>query len=153
MLLTGMSGTGKSTLVGLLRARGVRAIDTDDGWVDVRPDGTQRWRVGDIRRLLAEAGAEVLVVAGCEENMVELLSDFDLIVLLSVPLPVLRDRLATRRSNRFGRDPEQLAGILADVAQVEPRLRAVADHELDTTGPPADTLAALLRVIADPGTP
>jgi hypothetical protein len=60
--------------------------------------------------------------------------------------------LATRRSNRFGRDPEQLAGILADVAQVEPRLRAVADHELDTTGPPGDTLAALLRVIAAPGT-
>ncbi|MCU0263870.1 MAG: hypothetical protein MUF09_09405 [Candidatus Nanopelagicales bacterium] len=46
-----------------------------------------------------------------------------------------------------------MAGILADVAQVVPRLRVVADHELDTTGPPADTLAALLRVIADPGTP
>ncbi|MCU0263869.1 MAG: hypothetical protein MUF09_09400 [Candidatus Nanopelagicales bacterium] len=57
VLLTGMSGTGKSTLVGLLRAGGVRAIDTDDGWVDVLPDGTQRWRVDDIRRLLAAAGS------------------------------------------------------------------------------------------------
>jgi predicted ATPase len=34
MLLTGMSGTGKSTVLGELRSRGHRTVDTDyDGWV------------------------------------------------------------------------------------------------------------------------
>ena len=34
VLLTGMSGTGKSSVIGELAALGHTAIDTDDGWCE-----------------------------------------------------------------------------------------------------------------------
>ena len=43
VLLTGLSGTGKSTLIGALTARGYKAVDLDKDewseWVDVEFDG------------------------------------------------------------------------------------------------------------------
>ena len=44
ILITGMSRTGKSSVVAVLRERGYKAIDTDDGWCEPKPDGRQRWR-------------------------------------------------------------------------------------------------------------
>jgi adenylate kinase family enzyme len=70
VLLTGMSGTGKSSVIRELAARGYKAIDTDDGWCEPLPDGRQRWREAAIDALLATEDADVLLVAGCEENQV-----------------------------------------------------------------------------------
>lgn len=53
VLLTGMSGTGKSTVIAALAARGYKALDTDDGWCEPLPDGHQRWRENAIEQLLA----------------------------------------------------------------------------------------------------
>jgi dephospho-CoA kinase len=39
-----MSGTGKSSVIRELVARGYKAIDTDDGWTKALPDGRQLWR-------------------------------------------------------------------------------------------------------------
>ena len=49
ILLTGMSGTGKSSVVRELVARGYKAVDTDDGWCEPLPDGRQHWREEAIR--------------------------------------------------------------------------------------------------------
>jgi hypothetical protein len=70
VLLTGMSGTGKSSVIHALAGRGHKAVDTDDGWCEPLPGGRQRWREGSIDRLLATEDADVLFVAGCEENQV-----------------------------------------------------------------------------------
>ena len=37
VLLTGMSGTGKSSVIRELAALGYKAIDTDDGWCEHLP--------------------------------------------------------------------------------------------------------------------
>ena len=60
VLLTGMSGTGKSAVVRALAARGYKAIDTDDGWCQVLADGRQIWREDAIEALLATEDADVL---------------------------------------------------------------------------------------------
>ena len=94
VLLTGMSGTEKTSVVRALAAQGYKAIDTDDGWCEPLPDGRQRWREDAIGQLLDTEDAGVLFIAGCEENQVRFHPRFDLIILLSAPAEVLVERLA-----------------------------------------------------------
>ena len=81
-----MSGTGKSSVVRELVARGYKAVDTDDGWCEPLPDGRQQWREDAVRDLLDTEDTDVLFVAGCEENQVGFHPRFDQIILLSAPL-------------------------------------------------------------------
>jgi hypothetical protein len=85
VLLTGMSGTGKSSVIHAPSARGFKAVDTDDRWGEPLQDGRQQWREDAIGQLLDTEDADVLFVAGCEENQVRFHPRFDLIILLSAP--------------------------------------------------------------------
>jgi dephospho-CoA kinase len=147
VLLTGMSGTGKSAVIEGLATRGYKAVDTDDGWCEPLPDGRQRWREDAIDRLLATEDVDVLFVAGCEENQVLFHSRFDLIILLSAPAETLIERLASRTANPYGKSAAELARVLDDLAAIEPRLRRIADHEIQTTSPLDDVLAQVLRLV------
>jgi broad-specificity NMP kinase len=153
VLLTGMSGTGKSSVVRALSARGFKAVDTDNGWCEVQPDGRQLWREDAMDELLRTEDVDVLFVAGCEENQVRFHARFDHIVLLSAPLPTLLDRLVTRTDNPYGKTPEELHRFLGDVETVEPLLRRVAGHEVSTTLPLEEVVATVLRVVGEPSTP
>ena len=144
VLLTGMSGTGKSSVIHALSARGFKAVDTDDGWCESVPDGRQRWREDAIGRLLDTEDADVLFVAGCEENQVRFHPRFDLIILLSAPVEVLAERLSSRTTNSFGRTPGELKRVLDDLQAVEPRLRKVATHEIRTTKPLGEVVGEVL---------
>jgi len=146
VLLTGMSGVGKSTLVHELVARGHKAVDADYGYCEVLPDGRQRWREDAVEQLLDTEDAPVLFLAGSEENQVRFHPRFDVIVLLTAPLATLVERLDTRTNNPFGKAPEERERFLADVAEVEPLLRRVADHVVDTDAPLPAVVAAVLRV-------
>jgi dephospho-CoA kinase len=146
VLLTGMSGTGKSSVVRALTERGYKAVDTDDGWSEPLPDGRQRWREEAISELLATEDADVLFIAGCEENQVRFLPRFDHIVLLTAPPETLMRRLASRAGNPYGKTPAELSRVLADRQAVEPRLRKVADHEIQTSMPLDDVVTTVLRI-------
>lgn len=133
VLLTGMSGTGKSTLVRELRRRGYTAHDADEGFSEARAGGRWGWRVDLVADLLARPSDGLLFFAGCSEEQADL--PFDHRVLLTAPEPVLVERLRTRAGNSYGRDAGELAQILADLAEVEPLLRRTADLVLTTTVP------------------
>jgi len=141
-----MSGTGKSSVIGALAARGYKAVDTDDGWCEALPDGRQRWREEAIEQLLATEDAEVLFVAGCEENQVRFHPRFDVIILLSAPAEILAGRLASRTSNSYGKTPGELRRVFDDLQVVEPLLRNAADYEISTTMPLNDVVTAVLRL-------
>jgi dephospho-CoA kinase len=147
VLLTGMSGTGKSSVVRDLVARGHKAIDTDDGWSEPQADGRQLWREDAIRTLLATEDAEVLFVAGCEENQTKFQAQFDYIVLLTAPVETLTQRLATRTTNSYGKTPQEFRRFREDVETVEPQLRRIATHEVDTTMPLNDLVTAILELV------
>jgi dephospho-CoA kinase len=145
-----MSGTGKSSVVRALTARGYKAVDTDDGWCEPLPDGRQRWDEDLITELLDTEDTSVLFVAGCEENQVVFHPRFDVVVLLSAPLEAMLLRLAERRDNSFGKSADERRRVLEDTAAVEPRLRAVADHEVRTTGDLDSTVDQILRLLGLP---
>ena len=147
VLLTGMSGTGKSSVVKALAAMGYKAVDTDDGWSEPLPDGRQRWREEAIGRLLDTEDADVLFLAGCEENQAQFHPRFDHIVLLSAPVETLLERVAARTGNPYGKSPEDLRRILDDLEHVEPLLRRVADHEVRTTAPLDEVVEDVLRLV------
>ena len=140
VLITGMSGAGKSSLLDELAARGHRAVDTDYGDYFHTVDGERRWREDRISALLDGAPDELpgaLFVTGTTRNQVLFYSRFDRIVLLSAPPEVLAERLATRAGNPYGKDPGELAETLGYQQTVEPLLRASATLEVVTTIPVA----------------
>ena len=146
VLLTGMSGTGKSSVIEVLAARGYKAVDTDYGWCEPLPDGRQRWREDAIEQLLAVEDADVLFVAGCEENQVPFHPRFDVIILLSAPAEILAGRLASRTGNPYGKTTGELRRVFDDLQAVEPLLRQAADHEIRTTMPLSDVVTTVLRL-------
>lgn len=142
-----MSGTGKSSVVHELVARGYKAVDTDDGWSEPQPDGRQVWREDAIQTLLATDDAEVLFVAGCEENQAKFHPQFDQIILLTAPIETLVQRLTMRTNNSYGKNPEELRRFLDDFEAVEPLLRRVASHEVRTTMPLHEVVSTILRLV------
>jgi dephospho-CoA kinase len=159
VLLTGMSGTGKSRVIKALAARGYKAVDADDHglseWVAVpldEPTGLGPgqdwvWREDRIQDLLSSDDAEVLFLSGCSPNQGRFYPQFDHVVLLTAPAAVLVERLATRTTNSYGKYPDEVARVLALQQTVEPLLRADAGLEVDTSAPLDQILASLLRLV------
>lgn len=143
ILVTGMSGAGKSSLLAELARRGHLTVDTDDGGY-VLPD--HRWDEARISRLLS-AHAD-LVVAGTVENQGDFYDRFAHVILLSAPLEVLLERVARRTTNPYGRTPEQQDEIRRYVVEVEPLLRRGASMELDGRRSSADLADDVEKLIA-----
>ena len=147
VLLTGMSGSGKSTIVAELAARGFKAVDADEGWSRLAPDGEWLWIEARIDELLATECADVLFIGGTASNQVRFYSRFDYIILLSAPADVITQRLAIRPNNPFGKQPDELARVLGDLAAVEPMLRRAATHEIGTSRALDEVVDDIVRLV------
>jgi adenylate kinase family enzyme len=113
VFLTGMSGTGKSTVIDTLAARGYKAVDLDDPlWSKYDANGEWVWREDRVRDLLSAEDADILFVSGCAENQVSFHPRFDDIILLSAPAGVIIERLMSRTNNPYGKDPVERAEVL-----------------------------------------
>jgi shikimate kinase len=150
VLLTGMSGTRKSTVIREFAARGYKAVDADDGWSETGPDGDWVWREERIQRLLSSEAGGVLFLSGCATNQGKFYPQFDHIILLSAPAAVIVHRLATRTNNPYGSHPDELACVLGHLETVEPLLRSTAGHEVDTSVPLDEVVATVLRLVQLP---
>jgi len=154
--VTGMSGTGESSVLAELGRRGYRVVDTGDpGWREYREyvessdelhRGEWLWVEERITGLLDSDNGRSLFVEGCVRNQSRFYDRFDAVVLLSAPADVILDRVARRTTNEYGKTPLERAEILADLAEVEPLLRQECTHELDASRPLADTVADLIAI-------
>ena len=141
ILVTGMSGAGKSTVLAELARRGHRVLDTDHGgWIEEFPDPDgpgvdRRWREEVIDAVLAEPVAGTFFVSGTVSNQGRIYPLFHAIVLLTAPLEVLLARVAARDTNDYGKARAERDEIVHYVATVEPLLRAGATAQIDTRAP------------------
>jgi adenylylsulfate kinase-like enzyme len=93
ILITGLSGTGKSTVVSELQAGGHTAVDLDGDdwseWVPVTDASGVRgrldwiWREVRVSHLLDAHEHGVLFVSGCASNQVRFYPRLEQVVLLS----------------------------------------------------------------------
>ncbi|MET0898268.1 MAG: AAA family ATPase [Mycobacterium sp.] len=146
VLITGMSGVGKSSALAALALRGYDTIDTDYGdWIHIVA-GEPLWREDRIDALLSRPRTGPLFVQGTVANQGRFYHRFDAVVLLSAPIEVILERIRTRTTNAFGKSEVDRARIRADVTAIEPLLRVACTHELDTTLPLPDTVQALITI-------
>ena len=157
-----MSGTGKSTVIRALRARGYKAVDADEpGWSELvsvpghpgisvsEPGRDWVWREDRIQELLSTEDTDILFLSGCASNQVKFYSQFDHIILLSAPVPLMIERLASRTTNPYGKHPDELAMILHNTHTVVPLLRPVASLEVDTSAPLDQVVEIILNHVRD----
>lgn len=133
ILITGMSGNGKTSVLEELARRGYRTVETDiDSW-SVWSDTGWLWDEQRMAALLAEESPVPLFVSGCVSNQGRFYDRFEKVVLLSAPLEVVLRRVKERANNPYGKTLEQQAEIALNLREVEPLLRRGADIELDSS--------------------
>ena len=158
-----MSGTGKSTVIEDLAARGYKAVDTDYGGLSelvsvsedeltgLEPGQDWVWREDRIQELLSTDDVDVLFLCGCSPNQGKFYPPFEHVILLSAPAQVIVGRLASRTNNPFGKHPEEVARVLQLQQEIEPLLRAGAGHEIDTSIPLDQVVAEVLQLVDESG--
>jgi dephospho-CoA kinase len=160
ILITGMSGTGKSTTILNLLSCGYNAVDLDTDafstWTDadtdseypdneVKPGKDWVWHEERVLSLLSDDSKDVLFVSGCASNMGKFYSYFEHIILLTAPEALIVQRLESRGSRSYGHSPEEVARILRLKQSIEPLLRNIADLEIDTSMPCQSTIELIVQ--------
>lgn len=159
VLVTGMSGAGKSSVIATLASAGHRAFDLDDNgfseWVpcDGDPTGANPghdwlWNEKRIDDQLRRCPDGALFLAGCAPNMGKFVPQFDRIILLSASAEVLLSRIESRSNNNYGKAPAEVRQIVENLREVEPRLRRIATLEVDASKPLAHVVAEVLKATA-----
>lgn len=149
ILVTGMSGAGKSTTLLELQRRGHLIIDTDyDDWKERVSEHEEIWCEDRMWDLLTNHTTGILFVAGCESNQGKFYAQFEAVILLTASLEILLKRIETRETNDFGKSPKERARVLADIQEIEPLLRKTSSHVIDTNCSLLD-VADKLEMIAE----
>jgi len=104
ILVTGMSGSGKSSALAQLGRRGFQVVDTDSTeWSEWHPEaedgGEWLWREDRMAELLRAEHEAALFVSSCMSNQGRFYDRFDAVVLLSASADVILERVDARRTN------------------------------------------------------
>jgi hypothetical protein len=160
VLVTGMSGTGKSSALAELGRRGYRVVETDSpGWSEwvespEEPGGGEwLWVEDRMSELLDADDDRTLFVQGCVRNQGKFYDRFDAVVVLTAPAHVILDRIGDRDTNDWGKTPAERDLILHQLENVEPLLRAGCTHELDAGRPLTEVVEDLITIAMDPASP
>lgn len=173
ILITGVSGSGKSSICAELNNAGYETYDLDsmsdvaimidrqtkqpvlkiDHHNDAKKIQEMDWiyQEDKLRTLIADQKNEIAFYCGIPSNLNEILPMFSKIILLSVTNPdIIRQRLTNRTSNDFGKSKEVQEWVLAGKDKLEKELREkgaiLVSAEIDLS----DTTKTIIEIIAQP---
>lgn len=154
-LITGNAGTGKSSVIEILRVRGFAAYDTDE-----LPDLTRRvapknntqlaysneWDEEALRSLLASD--HVVFIGGSVSNQQDFYPMFSKMFGLCLDQDSLDHRLATRTNNPTGNGVHDRAFLLSINKRIEDNLKIVGAEMIDASQP-LDTVVDNILKLCD----
>ncbi len=151
-LVTGIAGTGKSTLRNAFRDKGYKTIDIDEGyahWVNRETGAPAVYSADEVMILKhdwllnAEKLSEYLrsaeqsvFVFGSAHDLYKYTPWFDKVFLLQYPdEQTLRDRILNREGNDYGKAPGELESIIGYQAEYDERFIEQGAALIDCTLP------------------
>jgi hypothetical protein len=167
VLITGMSGAGKSTIAGVLARRGLAAVDADDDPLLARsvdlegnvvedlsdPDfawlarHNWAWDPARLDEVIRAAAPATLYVCGGAENELELADRFTQVFLLELDEATMLARLdAPGRDNEWGRIGDTREYLRRRLPVVQGRLRAFGAITIDARQPLDQVVDAIIGV-------
>lgn len=167
--ITGISGSGKSTVAEELTERGYNAYDADKvvsafyrkdtgtkvNWDDVPPEPRTEswsrkhsWRMSRslVEKLSETAANKSVFLCGVTDNEEEMRDLFKIVFALSINEQTLRHRLATRTSNQFGKQDHELERILFWHKNTEEYFLKIGAIVIDATQPLNEVVNEILEI-------
>ncbi len=163
-LITGVAGTGKSTVAKELQKRGLVAYDTEVGFsyhIDKKTgqravypaNPTIEWydvheRVFDehiLENLFKKHADEPLFICSITANQRKYYSQFDKIFLLTTDDETVVKRIEQRTDNHFGKHPLELKRIIDRHQEFDDELKAAGAVVIDSTQPVDQVVEQILE--------
>ena len=106
-LISGLPGTGKTSVCKELQSRGFHAVDADT----LASQDANKWLWNDdkMQKVLADTSHQVSFICGSASNRDLYIHQFAKVFILYVDDQILTSRLTNRKNNNFGKSPEVLA--------------------------------------------
>jgi broad-specificity NMP kinase len=167
VLITGRSGTGKSTICRELQRQGYTSIDTDhvdglSGWFDTKTRQLVQVDYGKpIDRLAIHwnwdktifngllATSDDLFLCGSADNQFDFHSLFDKIFVLTLPPEIQRQRIINRTEHAYGKLPAMQERILLEQQEFVQEVLARGAIAIDAVPKPSEIVQTIVRLLRE----
>ena len=167
--ITGPTAAGKTTVRDKLRDLGYEAHDTDENGIclhysrktgerieypndpalrtpDWHADHEYKMSRDRIEELSLTAQSKPVFLCGAALNDLELKEYFEKIICLVIDLESVKQRLGSRKTNSFGKAPDELVGIIERHDAVIDKYRAAGAVMVSTNKPERDVISDILEI-------
>jgi dephospho-CoA kinase len=170
ILITGISGSGKTAVSSALREKGYFSYDIDDiprlfTMFDKRTNQlltnqdnsnieqvmNMSWicNVERLQHLMSEEKNDIAFYCGNAENLTEITPFFDIVILLKADDEIIRKRLSSRISNDFGKTTEIQDWILNSKEEWENASKRMGAIVIDTNKDINQVITEILKVVSN----